>query len=114
MARKFRKYGQVESIEAHLQYTPTYYVNYKKEDDGANALIELIHKEGVARVVATMERNVNVSKSVTMELCFKEEGRKTKNYNKEKTPRWLFCTFKEKKKELHERQDIFKATTTKG
>ena len=30
MARKFRKYGQVESIAVHLQNTPIYYVNYKK------------------------------------------------------------------------------------
>ena len=27
MARKFIKYGQVDSIAVHLKYTPTYYVN---------------------------------------------------------------------------------------
>ena len=57
MIRKFRKYGQVENIAVHLQNTPTYYINYKKEE---------------CTVVATEERNVNVSKSVTMEHCFKE------------------------------------------
>ena len=69
-----------------------------KKEDKLNALIGLIHEKGVARVIAIEERDANVSKSVTMELCFKEEGRKTKNYNKEKTPRWLFCTFKNRKR----------------
>ena len=32
---------------------PTYYVKYKKEEYGVNALIGLIHEEGVTRVVAT-------------------------------------------------------------
>ena len=61
MARKFRKHGQVESIAVNLQNTPIYYVNYKKEEDGVNALIGLIHEEGVATVVATEERNFNIS-----------------------------------------------------
>ena len=58
----------------HLQNTPTYYINYKKEEDGVNALMGLVQEE-VARVIATDERNVNVSKSVTMEHCFKNEGK---------------------------------------
>ena len=83
MARKFRKYGQVESIAVHLQNTPIYYVNYKKKD-GVNALIGLIHEKGVARVVVTEERNINMSKRVMMEHFFKEEGKQeiTKKNNK--------------------------------
>ena len=50
-----------------------HYINYKKEEDLGKALIGFIHKEEVARVVATEERNFNVSKSVTLEHCFKEE-----------------------------------------
>ena len=61
MARKFIKYEQVENIAVHLQDAQIYYVNYKKKKDGINALIELIHKEGMARVVATEERNGNMS-----------------------------------------------------
>ena len=38
-------------------------------------MIGLIHREGVARVVATEEKNVNVSKRVLTEHCFKEEGK---------------------------------------
>ena len=57
-----------------MQKKPIYYVYYKKED-GVNALIGRIHKGGVTRVVATEERNVNISKRVTMEHCFKEEGK---------------------------------------
>ena len=73
MAKKFRKYGLVESIVVHLQDVPIYHINYKKEEDGVNALIELIQEERMARVVATEERNANVCKRVTMEHCFKEE-----------------------------------------
>ena len=79
MARKFRKYGLVKSIEVHQQNVPTYYVNCKKEEDRVNALIELLHEEGMARVVATEERNVNVTE-------------------KRKTPRWFLCTFKDRKR----------------
>ena len=38
----------------------------------------------MARVVATEERNVNVSKRVTMEHCFKEEGKQEITKKKEK------------------------------
>ena len=84
IGKKFRKYGQEESIAVHLQNMPIYYVNYKKEEDGVNALIELIHKK---RVVATEERNINLSKGYGTLL---QRGRKT--------PRWLLCTFKDRKK----------------
>ena len=66
MTKKFRKYGQVENIVVRLQNTPTYYVKYGKEDDRIKALMELKHKERVARVVTTEERKVIVSKRVTM------------------------------------------------
>ena len=59
----------------HLQNALIYYVNCKKEEDGVNALMELIHVEGVTRLKVTEERNVNLSKRVTMEHCFKEEGK---------------------------------------
>ena len=76
MAREFRKYGQVKNITVHLQNTPTFYVKYRMEEDRIKALIGLKHQGGVARVVATEERYGNVSKSnVTMEHCFKEEGK---------------------------------------
>ena len=67
MARKLRKYRQVENIQVHLQNTPTYYVKYGKEDYKIKALIGLKHEHRLARVVATEERNVNVSKRVLME-----------------------------------------------
>ena len=35
--------------------------------------MRLIHEEGMARVVATEEKNVNMSKRVKIEHCFKEE-----------------------------------------
>ena len=71
-----------------------------------------MHEEEVVRVVATEDRNVNVSKNVMIEHCFKDE-RKQETTKKMKTPRWLLCTFKERKI-LYVRQDIYKATTTKG
>ena len=36
MARKFRKYGQVENIMIHLQNTPTHCLKYKKEEESKN------------------------------------------------------------------------------
>ena len=51
----------------------------------------------MARVVATEERNVNVSKSLIMEYCFKNEG-KQEISKKRKTPKWLLCTFKDSKR----------------
>ena len=70
--KKFRKYEQVESIAVYLQNMPTYYIKYGKEVDRIKTLIGLIH-EGVARMVATEERCSNVSKSIMMEQCFKDE-----------------------------------------
>ena len=64
--------------------TPAKYVKYKKEEDEVKALMGLIHEEGVAEVVATEEKNVNMNKSVTMEHCFKNEG-KQKTAKKRKT-----------------------------
>ena len=87
MARKFRQYKQLDNITVHLQNMPTYYVKYVKG---------LKHKERVVRVVATEERNVNVSKKVTMEHCFKEEG-KQEITKKRKTQSWFLCTFKDRK-----------------
>ena len=74
MTRIFRKYEQVENITVHLQNTLTYY-------DKIKVLIGLIHEEGVARVIATEERNVNMSKSVTLLCTFKHRKR---NYMKDK------------------------------
>ena len=85
MARKFEKYGQVENIAVHLQNTPTYYVKYRKEEDRIKALIELKHKEGVARVVAREDWNINVSKGVMMEHYFKVEGKQEITKKKENT-----------------------------
>ena len=45
-------------------------------------------------MVATEEKNVNMSKSVTIEYCFKDEGKQKKR----KTPRWLLCTFKDRRR----------------
>ena len=45
-----------------------------RTDLNSNALMGLIYEEEMARVVATEERNVNISK-VTMEHCFKAEGK---------------------------------------
>ena len=92
ITRKFRKYEQVKNIAVH-QHTMLN-TNRKKI---VKALIGLIHEEGVEMVVATEERNLNVSKSVTMEHCFKDEG-KQETTKKRKTPRWLLCTFKDRRK----------------
>ena len=43
--------------------------------------MELIHEEGVARLVATEEKNVNMSKKVMIEHCFKEEGKHQDGYS---------------------------------
>ena len=48
-------------------------------------------------MVATEERNVNMSMCVTMEHCFKDEG-KQETTKKRKTPRWLLCNFKDIRK----------------
>ena len=96
MARKFRKYEQVESIAVHLQNTPTHYVNYKIEEDGVNALIALIHEEGVARVVATEEKNVNMSKRKLL-----QRGRKTGNYKHKKNTKMASLYLQGQKKKLY-------------
>ena len=78
-----------------MQNAPTYYINYRKKENRIKALIGLIHEKGVARVLATEERNANINKSVTME--HKNEGKReiTKKW---KTPKWLLCTFKDRKR----------------
>ena len=73
---------------------PTYYTKYKNVEDKVEAMIGLIHK-GVVRVLVTGKRNMNMSKSVTMEHCYKDEGKQEK---KRKMPRWLSCTFKERRR----------------
>ena len=83
MERKFRKYVQVENIVVYLENTSTCNVKYENEEDRVKALIGLIHEE---RVVATEERKGNVSKSVSIEHCFKKEG-KQEITKKRKTPR---------------------------
>ena len=71
------KVAQIQKIQIGRKHsgTPTYYIKYGKEEDIIKALKGLKHNGGVARVVATGERNVNVNKRVTMEHCFKEEGK---------------------------------------
>ena len=59
-------------------------------------MIGLIH-EGVARVVATEEKNVNMSKSVMIQCCFNDEG-KQETTKKRKAPRWFLCTFKDRRR----------------
>ena len=58
--------------------TPIYYVKYKNLENKAKAMIGLLHGEGVARLVATEEKKLNISKSVTMEHCFKENSKQPK------------------------------------
>ena len=67
------------------------------EEDKIKALIGLIHKEGLLKVVATEEKNENMNKSVMMEHCFKDEG-KQETTKKRKTSSWLLCTFKDKRR----------------
>ena len=54
--------------------TPAKYANLLREIQKCSrqvkVMIDLIHKGGVARVVATEEKNLNMSKSVTMKHCF--------------------------------------------
>ena len=97
MARKILKYGQGESVAVHLQNTPTYYINYKMEENRLNALIGLMHEGRVTRVIATEKRNVHLSKIVMIEHCFKEKG-KHEITKKRKILRWLLCTFKDRKR----------------
>ena len=72
-------------------------MKYKNVEDKVKAMIGLIHEEVVARVVATEEKNLNISKIVTMEYCFKDE-RKQETTKKRKTPIWLLCTFKDRRR----------------
>ena len=73
----------------------------------------LIHEGVVARVVATEERNVNMSKRVTMEHCFKEEG-KQEITKKREAPRWLLCTFKDRIKNYIKRKIYLKQQLLSG
>ena len=56
-----------------------------------------IQEGGVARVVVSEERDVNMSKKVMIEHCFKDEVIQ-ETTKKRKTPKWLLCTFKNKRK----------------
>ena len=97
----------------HLQYTPIYYVKYRNEKCEDKALRELINEEGVAEVTNKIEERMNMRSSVKMEHCF--GGKETlETTRRRKAPRLLFCTFKDRRKKLHERQDVPKTTTTKG
>ena len=58
---------------------------------------ELINKEGVAQVITIEEGRVNIKRSVTIEHYF-ENKKIHKTTGRKKTPRWLLCTFKEKRK----------------
>ena len=94
--------GRKYTVVVHLQNTPTY-VKYKKEEDKVQAM-----------VVATKEENVNMSKIVTMEHRFKDEG-KPETTKKRKTLRWLPCTFKDRRRNyMKDNIYIYKATITKG
>ena len=64
-------------------------------------------------MVASEERNVNVSKNVTMEHCFKDEG-KQKTTKKEENTKMPSLHLQGQNKELYERQNIYKAISTKG
>ena len=56
MARKFFKYGQMESILMHLQIAPACYAKYKKEEIEVKALMELVKEGGVAEVTTRKEK----------------------------------------------------------
>ena len=55
--------------------------------------MELI-KEGVAEVTATVEKNVNMRRSVTVEHCFVSE----ETTRRKKTLRWLLCSFNKRRR----------------
>ena len=78
------------------QNTPIYYGKYKKKKSEIKAPMKLI-KEGVAEVTATEEKTVNMRRSVIFEHCF--GGKETQETTRRrKTPRWILCSFKEKRR----------------
>ena len=58
--------------------------------------MELI-KEGVTEVMSRKEINMNIRRNITLEHCFGDEETQ-ETTRRRKTPRWLFCTIKERKR----------------
>ena len=61
IAKKVKKYGQVKNPTLPQQMkTPTYFVNYEKEENQVQALVELTkeEEEGVAEVIAVEKKNI--------------------------------------------------------
>ena len=91
MARKFLKYGQVESILMHLQNVPIYYATYKKEE----ILIEL--KKRSDKGNRHRRKNLNIRRSLTLEHYFGGEETQ-KATRRRKTLRWILCFFKQRRR----------------
>ena len=80
----------------NLQKTLTYNIKYRKEENENEALRELINEEGVAKVTAIEQERVN-RKTIKMEHCFRNEETHETNKGR-KTPWWVLCTFKERRR----------------
>ena len=71
-------------------------MKYRKKEREDKTLRELLDDEGVAEVTAKEEGRVKI-RSVTMKHCF-EGGERHETARRRKTPRWLLCTFKERRR----------------
>ena len=70
MARKFRKYRQVERIVMHLQNALINYAKYKYEKSEVKALMELIKEEGAADVTASKGKKSDEEEECDIETLF--------------------------------------------
>ena len=87
----------------HLQVATKFYFKYRNEESENKALRELIKEEGVAEVTAVEEKTMNMNRSETLKHCFGgEETHETTRMRK--TPRWLYCTFKDRRRNYMKQQ----------
>ena len=59
--------------------------------------MKLIKGEGVAEITTKKEKTVNMRRSVALEHYFRGEETQEKT-RKKKTLRWIFCSFKERRR----------------
>ena len=80
--------------------------------------MELIKGEEVTKVTATEVKNVNMRRSVTLKHCFGDEETQ-ETTRKRKTPIWILCSSKERKKnymkgKIYLKQQLLKDTFAVG
>ena len=62
---------------------PTYYVKYKKDEDGVKTLIWLIHEEGVVRVIGTEEEKCEYQEECNNKTLLQSWRKPGNNHKKE-------------------------------